>query len=268
MAERQELNYAFRPNKQYMHYASKIPNKTKSSKHFVEKWALAKSLTFVNKWHITCARTKLISEGDRRVQVGLEDMSLLNFQIGMVNVDELNLPSFQNFESLNLDRCGFKGIIPYEIASQGVNHPGIALDNIICMHIKEYCSQSYPYIRHPAGPQPRNVYPHGFLFGSSRPASQGVTHPGIALVQARLTSEFSWDAKPVSLPKGLVLVSEYTQPRKLSRPPQGRIDIVPSGRLHSAPTEQPFPSGFCSWELMTSFPGGHPSWDCSGPLLA
>ncbi|KAM7464489.1 hypothetical protein LguiA_032610 [Lonicera macranthoides] len=38
-----------------------------------------------------------------------------------------------------------------------------------------------------------------------RSASQGVTHPGISLVQARLTSEFSWDPKPVSYPKGLVL---------------------------------------------------------------
>ncbi|KAM7465574.1 hypothetical protein LguiB_013136 [Lonicera macranthoides] len=55
------------------------------------------------------------------------------------------------------------------------------------------------------GPQPQDIYPHGFVSGSSRPASQGVTHPGIALVQARLTSEFSWDPKPVSLPKGLVL---------------------------------------------------------------
>ncbi|KAM7469348.1 hypothetical protein LguiA_007531 [Lonicera macranthoides] len=33
----------------------------------------------------------------------------------------------------------------------------------------------------PARPQPRNIYPHGFVSGSSRPASQGVTHPGIAL---------------------------------------------------------------------------------------
>ncbi|KAM7461204.1 hypothetical protein LguiA_029325 [Lonicera macranthoides] len=32
-----------------------------------------------------------------------------------VNMDELNLPSFQNPESLNLDGCGLKGIIPYEI---------------------------------------------------------------------------------------------------------------------------------------------------------
>ncbi|KAM7528823.1 hypothetical protein LguiB_032233 [Lonicera macranthoides] len=54
-------------------------------------------------------------------------------------------------------------------------------------------------------PQPQDIYPHGFVSGSSRPASQGVTHPGISLVQARLTSEFSWDPKPVSLPKGLVL---------------------------------------------------------------
>ncbi|KAM7473088.1 hypothetical protein LguiB_020331 [Lonicera macranthoides] len=30
--------------------------------------------------------------------------------------------------------------------------------------------------------QPRNIYPHGFVSGSSRPASQGVTHPRIALV--------------------------------------------------------------------------------------
>ncbi|KAM7484893.1 hypothetical protein LguiA_000902 [Lonicera macranthoides] len=58
-------------------------------------------------------------------------------------------------------------------------------------------------------PQPQDIYPHGFVSGSSRPASQGVTHPGISLVQARLTSEFLWDPKPVSLPKGLVLVSEY-----------------------------------------------------------
>ncbi|KAM7511839.1 hypothetical protein LguiB_010714 [Lonicera macranthoides] len=46
-------------------------------------------------------------------------------------------------------------------------------------------------------PQPQDIYPHGFVSGSSRPASQGVTHPGISLVQARLTSEFSWDPKPV-----------------------------------------------------------------------
>ncbi|KAM7490551.1 hypothetical protein LguiA_033472 [Lonicera macranthoides] len=54
-----------------------------------------------------------------------------------------------------------------------------------------------------ARPQPQDIYPHGFVSGSSRPASQGVTHPGIALVQARLTSEFSWDPKPVRYPKGL-----------------------------------------------------------------
>ncbi|KAM7510636.1 hypothetical protein LguiB_009511 [Lonicera macranthoides] len=47
-----------------------------------------------------------------------------------------------------------------------------------------------------ARPQPQDIYPHGFVSGSSRPASQGVTHPGISLVQARLTSEFSWDPKP------------------------------------------------------------------------
>ncbi|KAM7462216.1 hypothetical protein LguiA_030337 [Lonicera macranthoides] len=45
-------------------------------------------------------------------------------------------------------------------------------------------------------PQPQDIYPHGFVSGSSRPASQGVTHPGISLAQARLTSEFSWDPKP------------------------------------------------------------------------
>ncbi|KAM7523080.1 hypothetical protein LguiA_012982 [Lonicera macranthoides] len=48
----------------------------------------------------------------------------------------------------------------------------------------------------------RDIPQPGFISGSSRPASQGVTHPGIALAQARLTSEFSWDPKPVSLPKG------------------------------------------------------------------
>ncbi|KAM7475799.1 hypothetical protein LguiB_023042 [Lonicera macranthoides] len=48
-----------------------------------------------------------------------------------------------------------------------------------------------------------------FVSGSSRPASQGVTHPGIALVHyslnfgVRLTSEFLWDPKPVSYPGGL-----------------------------------------------------------------
>ncbi|KAM7469521.1 hypothetical protein LguiA_007704 [Lonicera macranthoides] len=40
-------------------------------------------------------------------------------------------------------------------------------------------------------PQPQDIYPHGFVSGSSRSASQGVTHPGISLVQARLTSEWS-----------------------------------------------------------------------------
>ncbi|KAM7466272.1 hypothetical protein LguiB_013834 [Lonicera macranthoides] len=35
--------------------------------------------------------------------------------------------------------------------------------------------------KRPAKPQPRNIYPHGFVSGSSRPASQGVTHPEIAL---------------------------------------------------------------------------------------
>ncbi|KAM7462264.1 hypothetical protein LguiA_030385 [Lonicera macranthoides] len=38
----------------------------------------------------------------------------------------------------------------------------------------------------PAKPQPRNIYPHGFVSGSSRPASQGITHPGIALVHYSL----------------------------------------------------------------------------------
>ncbi|KAM7466264.1 hypothetical protein LguiB_013826 [Lonicera macranthoides] len=37
-----------------------------------------------------------------------------------------------------------------------------------------------------AKPQPRNIYPHGFVSGSSRPASQGVTHPGISLVHYSL----------------------------------------------------------------------------------
>ncbi|KAM7515348.1 hypothetical protein LguiA_004931 [Lonicera macranthoides] len=35
-----------------------------------------------------------------------------------------------------------------------------------------------------------------FVTTRSHLTSQGVTHPGIALVQARLTSEFSWDPKP------------------------------------------------------------------------
>ncbi|KAM7493187.1 hypothetical protein LguiB_027796 [Lonicera macranthoides] len=95
----------------------------------------------------------------------------------------------------------------------------------------------------------------------------------------------SWDCSgPSTLNFGVLMGSEANEPPKRPRPgirvcstvnlqpkglaPQGRIDIVPYGRLHSAPTEQPFPSGFCSWELTTSFPGGHPSWDCSGPLLA
>ncbi|KAM7461200.1 hypothetical protein LguiA_029321 [Lonicera macranthoides] len=34
---------------------------------------------------------------------------------GEVRMDELNLPSFQNLESLYFDRCGLKGTIPYEI---------------------------------------------------------------------------------------------------------------------------------------------------------
>ncbi|KAM7518788.1 hypothetical protein LguiB_017750 [Lonicera macranthoides] len=85
------------------------------------------------------------------------------------------------------------------------------------------------------GLSPGTSYPHGFIFGSSRPASQGVTHPGIALVQARLTSEFSWDPKPVSLPKGslmglqgslfelyFLLPREYSITRRASHPfPQG-----------------------------------------------
>ncbi|KAM7466270.1 hypothetical protein LguiB_013832 [Lonicera macranthoides] len=40
--------------------------------------------------------------------------------------------------------------------------------------------------KRPAKPQPRNIYPHGFVSRSSRPASQGVTHPGIALVHYSL----------------------------------------------------------------------------------
>ena len=28
------------------------------------------------------------------------------------------------------------------------------------------------------------------------------------------------------------------------------------------------PSRFCFWELTSNFPVGHPSWDCSGALLA
>ncbi|KAM7460896.1 hypothetical protein LguiA_029017 [Lonicera macranthoides] len=54
----------------------------------------------------------------------------------------------------------------------------------------------HPQLSVLARPQPQDIYPHGFVSGSSRPASQGVTNPGIALVQARLTSEFSWDPKP------------------------------------------------------------------------
>ncbi|KAM7502704.1 hypothetical protein LguiB_001608 [Lonicera macranthoides] len=49
----------------------------------------------------------------------------------------------------------------------------------------------------PARLQPWNIYPHGFVSGSSRPA---YTHPGIALatyLPTRLTSEFLWDPKPM-----------------------------------------------------------------------
>ncbi|KAM7510774.1 hypothetical protein LguiB_009649 [Lonicera macranthoides] len=95
-----------------------------------------------------------------------------------------------------------------------------------------------------ARPQPRNVYPHGFVFGSSRPASQGVTHPGISLVQARLTSEFSWDPKPVSFPKGLVSY-QSTTPRKLSAPPTGEDRYCPLWRLRSGYNRAALSARFC-----------------------
>ncbi|KAM7523241.1 hypothetical protein LguiA_013143 [Lonicera macranthoides] len=61
-------------------------------------------------------------------------------------------------------------------------------------------------------PQPQDIYPHGFVSGSSRPASQGVTHPGISLVQAGLTSEFLWDPNPifVTVKSGSIAIAAST----------------------------------------------------------
>ncbi|KAM7490374.1 hypothetical protein LguiA_033295 [Lonicera macranthoides] len=43
---------------------------------------------------------------------------------------------------------------------------------------------------------------------------EGVTHPGIALVQARLTSEFSWDPKPIGADLGYIRFEEAATAKK------------------------------------------------------
>ncbi|KAM7473941.1 hypothetical protein LguiB_021184 [Lonicera macranthoides] len=64
------------------------------------------------------------------------------------------------------------------------------------------------------------------FLGAHDQLPRGVTHPGIALVHYSLNFGVLMGSEASELPKGLVLVSEYTQQRC---PPQGRIDIVRSG---------------------------------------
>ncbi|KAM7483678.1 hypothetical protein LguiB_008261 [Lonicera macranthoides] len=54
----------------------------------------------------------------------------------------------------------------------------------------------------PARPQPRNIYPHGFVSGSSRSASQRVTHPGIALILYSLNFGVLMGSEARLLPNG------------------------------------------------------------------
>ncbi|KAM7486770.1 hypothetical protein LguiA_002779 [Lonicera macranthoides] len=69
----------------------------------------------------------------------------------------------------------------------------------------------------PARLQPRTIYPHGFVSGSSRPAFQGVTHPGIALAFYSLNFGVLMASEASEPPKGLVdvpgLRPGWTQPR-------------------------------------------------------
>ncbi|KAM7461705.1 hypothetical protein LguiA_029826 [Lonicera macranthoides] len=69
--------------------------------------------------------------------------------------------------------------------------PVLAARHLRCnsmIYCNDPVSSQYDVVRfgqRPARPQPRTCS-HGFVFGSSRPASQGVTHPGIALVHYSL----------------------------------------------------------------------------------
>ncbi|KAM7480383.1 hypothetical protein LguiA_028596 [Lonicera macranthoides] len=54
----------------------------------------------------------------------------------------------------------------------------------------------------PVRPQPRNIYPHGFVSGSSRSASQRVTHPGIALILYSLNFGVLMGSEARLLPNG------------------------------------------------------------------
>ncbi|KAM7481399.1 hypothetical protein LguiB_005982 [Lonicera macranthoides] len=59
---------------------------------------------------------------------------------------------------------------------------------------------------------PGNPFPHGFVSGSSRLASQRVTHPGISLAAYSLNFGVLMGSEASKPPKGLVLVSEYAVP--------------------------------------------------------
>ncbi|KAM7465239.1 hypothetical protein LguiB_012801 [Lonicera macranthoides] len=115
-----------------------------------------------------------------------------------VNMDELNLSSFQNLESLNLDGCGLKGTIPYEIGNRRPRR-----------HTILYGVRSDTICNDPVPPQYDIVCfglpPHGFVSVSSRPASQGVNHPGIALAAYSLNFGVLMGSEASEPPKGLVL---------------------------------------------------------------
>ncbi|KAM7460217.1 hypothetical protein LguiB_036411 [Lonicera macranthoides] len=65
----------------------------------------------------------------------------------------------------------------------------------------------------PATPQGRSIYsPHGFVSGSSRPASQGVTHPGIALAADSLNFGVLMGSEASEPSKGLVKTGREVGP--------------------------------------------------------
>ncbi|KAM7465262.1 hypothetical protein LguiB_012824 [Lonicera macranthoides] len=161
-----------------------------------------------------------------------------------VNMDELNLPSFQNLESHNLDGCGLKGTIPYEIGISTiallsvVNPEGISGVQVIECHgalmglanrrprrHTVVCGVRSDTICNDLVPPQYDIVrfglpPHDFVSGSSRTASQGVTHPRIALAAYSLNFGVLMGSEANKPPKGLVnsFLNDFDHlPSELSR---------------------------------------------------
>ncbi|KAM7525084.1 hypothetical protein LguiA_014986 [Lonicera macranthoides] len=142
-------------------------------------------------------------------------------------------------------------------------------------------------LERPARPQSRNIYPHRFVSGSSRPASQGVTHPGIALVHYSLNFEVLMGSEASESPKATIPPHKgVLLARRASHPsPQGnrrpRQHIVLCGVLSDTICNDPVPPQydivrFGLWASATYNPSGpgHSKdirsicWDKSGNYVA